>query len=283
MVKTNYICEANSSEKNLSESLKDSFFESRITESPVSPNNLDDLEVESDFREGLSDLADSLENILEHEQKKLSALNDCNEHTELSKNNQKSVDDIVNDSEVGDKKEIVAGQIKQNVDTPESYSDLSVNSDDVLKSLTDELLESKLDQLFEDDLDSENNDKEFNQELMEDLEDPDNVELITVDDSFEEYADVKYPCLLINGATSQEEIDFLKKFQSNKKDSKAIFLYCEAPQGVIEVGYVELSLHFLLTLSRMPGYRLFSVFSEESTKQEIDLTNPKILINFISF
>ena len=47
MVKTNYICEANSSEKNLSESLKDSFFESRITESPVSPNNLDDLEVES--------------------------------------------------------------------------------------------------------------------------------------------------------------------------------------------------------------------------------------------
>ena len=79
-----------------------------------------------------------------------------------------------------------------------------------------------------------------------------------------------------------EEVDFLRSFSTEKNNSKAIYLYCEAAQGVCEIGYIKLTLKFLLTLSRMPGYRLYSLYSDTSERNEIKLDDPEILSNFIS-
>ena len=96
------------------------------------------------------------------------------------------------------------------------------------------------------------------------------------------YAEIKYPCLLLNGASTNEEVDFLRSFSTEKNNSKAIYLYCEAAQGVCEIGYIKLTLKFLLTLSRMPGYRLYSLYSDTSERNEIKLDDPEVLSNFIS-
>ena len=69
---------------------------------------------------------------------------------------------------------------------------------------------------------------------------------------------------------------------TEKNNSKAIYLYCEAAQGVCEIGYIKLTLKFLLTLSRMPGYRLYSLYSDTSERNEIKLDDPEVLSNFIS-
>lgn len=261
MVKTDCTSDA----KVLEEALGSPMFQNDSIDSSLSPNNLDDLEIENnfenDFEYGFSNLVDSLENIIESEKNKNESIN----------------------VPVKKEEEYLTEETEQSSISSEEFVDTFNKCDDTLKDLTEDMIESQLNQLFTDDLEMGRNCEENNQDLLNDQEDPDNIELVTVNDSFEEYADVVYPCLIINGATSQEEVNFLKRFQVSKEDSKAIFLYCEASQGVIEIGHVELSLQFLLTLSRMPGYKLFSVFSEESTKQEINLTNPEVLINFISF
>lgn len=254
----------------LEEALGSHMFQNNSIDSSLSPNNLDDLEIENnfenDFEYGFSNLVDSLEDIVESE-----------------KNKKESISVPVNIEEEYSVEECLTEETEQNSISSEEFVDTFNKCDNTPEELTEDLIESQLNQLFTDDLEMDNNSKENNQDLMDDQEDPDNVELVTVNDSFEEFAEVVYPCLIINGATSQEEVNFLKRFQVRKENSKAIFLYCEAPQGIIEIGHVELSLQFLLTLSRMPGYKLFSVFSEKSTKQEINLTNPEVLINFISF
>ena len=96
------------------------------------------------------------------------------------------------------------------------------------------------------------------------------------------YAEINYPCLLLNGASTNEEVEFLRSFSTLENNSKAIYLYCEAPQGVCEIGYIKLNLKFLLTLSRMPGYRLYSLYSSTSERNEIKLDDPEFLRNFIS-
>lgn len=145
----------------------------------------------------------------------------------------------------------------------------------------DSLLDDKLNQIFS----TEDFDDDFEQSAEEQNVDKyyqeDDVNLESVIDE-STYAEIKYPCLLLNGASTNEEVDFLRSFSTEKNNSKAIYLYCEAAQGVCEIGYIKLTLKFLLTLSRMPGYRLYSLYSDTLERNEIKLDDPEVLSNFIS-
>ena len=144
----------------------------------------------------------------------------------------------------------------------------------------DDELDDELEKLF-DEVDDEVEDisEEIPEEEKQYKEDEVNLESV-VDETA--YAEINYPCLLLNGASTNEEVEFLRSFSTVENNSKAIYLYCEAPQGVCEIGYIKLNLKFLLTLSRMPGYRLYSLFSSTSERNEIKLDDPEFLRNFIS-
>lgn len=144
----------------------------------------------------------------------------------------------------------------------------------------DDELDDELEKLF-DEVDDEVEDipEEIPEEEKQYKEDEVNLESI-VDETA--YAEINYPCLLLNGASTNEEVEFLRSFSTVENNSKAIYLYCEAPQGVCEIGYIKLNLKFLLTLSRMPGYRLYSLYSSTSERNEIKLDDPEFLRNFIS-
>ena len=144
----------------------------------------------------------------------------------------------------------------------------------------DDELDDELEKLF-DEVDDEVEDipEEIPEEEKQYKEDEVNLESV-VDETA--YAEINYPCLLLNGASTNEEVEFLRSFSTVENNSKAIYLYCEAPQGVCEIGYIKLNLKFLLTLSRMPGYRLYSLYSSTSERNEIKLDDPEVLRNFIS-
>ena len=144
----------------------------------------------------------------------------------------------------------------------------------------DDELDDELEKLF-DEVDDEVEDipEEIPEEEKQYKEDEVNLESI-VDETA--YAEINYPCLLLNGASTNEEVEFLRSFGTVENNSKAIYLYCEAPQGVCEIGYIKLNLKFLLTLSRMPGYRLYSLYSSTSERNEIKLDDPEFFRNFIS-
>ena len=136
----------------------------------------------------------------------------------------------------------------------------------------DSLLDDQLNQIFSTEDFNADFDDNFEQSAEEENVDKyyqeDNVNLESVVDE-STYAEIKYPCLLLNGASTNEEVDFLRSFSTEENNSKAIYLYCEAAQGVCEIGYIKLTLKFLLTLSRMPGYRLYSLYSDTSERNEI--------------
>lgn len=145
----------------------------------------------------------------------------------------------------------------------------------------DSLLDDKLNQIFSTEDFDDNFEQSAEEQNVDKYYQEDDVNLESVIDE-STYAEIKYPCLLLNGASTNEEVDFLRSFSTEKNNSKAIYLYCEAAQGVYEIGYIKLTLKFLLTLSRMPGYRLYSLYSDTSERNEIKLDDPEILSNFIS-
>lgn len=167
-----------------------------------------------------------------------------------------------------------------NKDNSEESTVDDLNKEDESDEI-DSLLDDKLNQIFS----TEDFDDDFEQSAEEQNVDKyyqeDDVNLESVIDE-STYAEIKYPCLLLNGASTNEEVDFLRSFSTEKNNSKAIYLYCEAAQGVCEIGYIKLTLKFLLTLSRMPGYRLYSLYSDTSERNEIKLDDPEVLSNFIS-
>ena len=145
----------------------------------------------------------------------------------------------------------------------------------------DSLLDDKLNQIFSTEDFDDNFEQSAEEQNVDKYYQEDDVNLESVIDE-STYAEIKYPCLLLNGASTNEEVDFLRSFSTEKNNSKAIYLYCEAAQGVCEIGYIKLTLKFLLTLSRMPGYRLYSLYSDTSKRNEIKLDDPEVLSNFIS-
>lgn len=189
----------------------------------------------------------------------------------FSKDN--SEESTVGDFSKDDSEEPTVGNSEESMTDDFSKED---ESDEI-----DSLLDDKLNQIFS----TEDFDDDFEQSAEEQNVDKyyqeDDVNLESVIDE-STYAEIKYPCLLLNGASTNEEVDFLRSFSTEKNNSKAIYLYCEAAQGVCEIGYIKLTLKFLLTLSRMPGYRLYSLYSDTSERNEIKLDDPEVLSNFIS-
>ena len=223
------------------------------------------LDSELDLNFDSSSLADDLEGFVKNDAVQESI-------TEYSK--EPMTDDLSKDNS----EESTVGDFSKDDSEEPTVDDLSKEdeSDEI-----DSLLDDKLNQIFS----TEDFDDDFEQSAEEQNVDKyyqeDDVNLESVIDE-STYAEIKYPCLLLNGASTNEEVDFLRSFSTEKNNSKAIYLYCEAAQGVCEIGYIKLTLKFLLTLSRMPGYRLYSLYSDTSERNEIKLDDPEVLSNFIS-
>lgn len=233
------------------------------------------LDSELDLNFDSSSLADDLEGFVKNDtvQESITEYSKEPMTDDLSKE-EPTVDNFIKD----DSEESTVGDFSKDDSEEPTVDDLSKEdeSDEI-----DSLLDDKLNQIFS----TEDFDDDFEQSAEEQnvdkyyQEDDVNIESV-IDEST--YAEIKYPCLLLNGASTNEEVDFLRSFSTEKNNSKAIYLYCEAAQGVCEIGYIKLTLKFLLTLSRMPGYRLYSLYSDTSERNEIKLDDPEVLSNFIS-
>lgn len=223
------------------------------------------LDNELDLNFDSSSLADDLEGFVK---------NDTVQESTTEYTTEPMADDLSKD----DSEEPMVGDFSKDDSEEPTVDDFSKEdeSDEI-----DSLLDDKLNQIFS----TEDFDDDFEQSAEEQNVDKyyqeDDVNLESVIDE-STYAEIKYPCLLLNGASTNEEVDFLRSFSTEKNNSKAIYLYCEAAQGVCEIGYIKLTLKFLLTLSRMPGYRLYSLYSDTSERNEIKLDDPEVLSNFIS-
>ena len=233
------------------------------------------LDSELDLNFDSSSLADDLEGFVKNDTVQESITEYSKEPMtyDLSKE-EPTVDNFSKDNS----EESTVGDFSKDDSEEPTVDDLSKEdeSDEI-----DSLLDDKLNQIFS----TEDFDDDFEQSAEEQNVDKyyqeDDVNLESVIDE-STYAEIKYPCLLLNGASTNEEVDFLRSFSTEKNNSKAIYLYCEAAQGVCEIGYIKLTLKFLLTLSRMPGYRLYSLYSDTSERNEIKLDDPEVLSNFIS-
>ena len=241
------------------------------------------LDSELDLNFDSSSLADDLEGFVKNDtgQESITQYSKEQMTDDLSKE-EPTVDNFSKD----DSEETIADNFsKDNSEEPMVGNSEESMTDDFSKEdesdEIDSLLDDKLNQIFS----TEDFDDDFEQSAEEQNVDKyyqeDDVNLESVIDE-STYAEIKYPCLLLNGASTNEEVDFLRSFSTEKNNSKAIYLYCEAAQGVCEIGYIKLTLKFLLTLSRMPGYRLYSLYSDTSERNEIKLDDPEILSNFIS-
>lgn len=233
------------------------------------------LDSELDLNFDSSSLADDLEGFVKNDtvQESITKYSKEPMTDDLSKEDP-TVDNFSKDNS----EESTVGDFSKDDSEEPTVDDLSKEdeSDEI-----DSLLDDKLNQIFS----TEDFDDDFEQSAEEQNVDKyyqeDDVNLESVIDE-STYAEIKYPCLLLNGASTNEEVDFLRSFSTEKNNSKAIYLYCEAAQGVCEIGYIKLTLKFLLTLSRMPGYRLYSLYSDTSERNEIKLDDPEVLSNFIS-
>lgn len=248
------------------------------------------LEDELDLDLNTDSLADSLESVVE-QSPGVDALAQTSQESPLTKTQFKEshtfhteVDNVKTFCTESDEIETRSNEI--NVENHSTEDDYNTNDDldDGLGEdgfdVDDDELDDELEKLF-DEVDDEVEDipEEIPEEEKQYKEDEVNLESV-VDETA--YAEINYPCLLLNGASTNEEVEFLRSFSTVENNSKAIYLYCEAPQGVCEIGYIKLNLKFLLTLSRMPGYRLYSLYSSTSERNEIKLDDPEFLRNFIS-
>lgn len=238
------------------------------------------LDSELDLNFDSSSLADDLEGFVKNDtvQESITEYSKEPMTDDLSKE-ESTVDNFNKDNS----EESTVGDFSKDDSEEPTVDDLSKEdeSDEDESDEIDSLLDDKLNQIFS----TEDFDDDFEQSAEEQNVDKyyqeDDVNLESVIDE-STYAEIKYPCLLLNGASTNEEVDFLRSFSTEKNNSKAIYLYCEAAQGVCEIGYIKLTLKFLLTLSRMPGYRLYSLYSDTSERNEIKLDDPEVLSNFIS-
>lgn len=233
------------------------------------------LDSELDLNFDSSSLADDLEGFVKNDtvQESITEYSKEPMTDDLSKE-EPTVDNFSKDNS----EESTVGDFSKDDSEEPTVDDLSKEDE---SDKIDSLLDDKLNQIFS----TEDFDDDFEQSAEEQNVDKyyqeDDVNLESVIDE-STYAEIKYPCLLLNGASTNEEVDFLRSFSTEKNNSKAIYLYCEAAQGVCEIGYIKLTLKFLLTLSRMPGYRLYSLYSDTSERNEIKLDDPEVLSNFIS-
>ena len=92
------------------------------------------------------------------------------------------------------------------------------------------------------------------------------------------WKDIKYPCLFIDGITSEEELRFFK--ESSKGSDASLPLYCNVENIPLEVGSMELELHALLALKGIFDYKL-ALYKSADQRIPLDLNDPNVLIKFI--
>lgn len=237
------------------------------------------LDNELDLNFDSSSLADALEGFVKNDTVQESTTKYTTEYSKEPMTDDLSKDEpmVDNFSKDNSEESTVGDFSKDNSEEPmvDNFSKED-ESDEI-----DSLLDDKLNQIFSTEDFDDNFEQSAEEQNVDKYYQEDDVNLESVIDE-STYAEIKYPCLLLNGASTNEEVDFLRSFSTEKNNSKAIYLYCEAAQGVCEIGYIKLTLKFLLTLSRMPGYRLYSLYSDTSERNEIKLDDPEILSNFIS-
>lgn len=89
---------------------------------------------------------------------------------------------------------------------------------------------------------------------------------------------MKYPCLVISGLTTEEELTFFRKREYSEEVS--LPLYCEMENVPYEIGKMELSFDSLLALRVIADYDLKLYRSAQDVIQ-IDLNDPITLLKFI--
>lgn len=89
---------------------------------------------------------------------------------------------------------------------------------------------------------------------------------------------LKYPCILIEGVESEEELSFFKQRQVNPE--YGLPFYCVLEDVPFEIGQFELSFDSLLSLRVIFSYKLWLLKSPDE-KIFIDLNNPAMLFKFI--
>lgn len=91
--------------------------------------------------------------------------------------------------------------------------------------------------------------------------------------------ELDYPCVLIKGIQSQEELSFFMNRGGSKEKLLPLFLDFE---GYIKrIGFFEVSLNTLLVLKSIGDYELF-IIKSPSEKVQIDLNSDQVLEKFIS-
>lgn len=88
-----------------------------------------------------------------------------------------------------------------------------------------------------------------------------------------------YPCVLIRGIQSQEELTFFMNRRGS--NDKLLPLFLDFEGYVKRIGVFEVSLNTLLVLRSVGNYELFIVKSPDE-KVQIDLNSYKVLESFIS-
>lgn len=106
------------------------------------------------------------------------------------------------------------------------------------------------------------------------------VELQVIDDFIEPVkSNVKYPHILIDGVTTEQEVMYFHKKFVDKE--KALPLYMVFSDMYKCIGHFELTLNNLLTIRSIAPYNIKLVM-DDNTSIPIDLGDPTQLIKFIN-
>lgn len=89
---------------------------------------------------------------------------------------------------------------------------------------------------------------------------------------------VEYPCVFLEGITSNEEIEFFRNHDTDEDTS--VRAYCSVAGEPISLGKIDLTLHALLTIRSIFDYRI-SLHKNRDCVITIDLNDPETLIKFI--
>lgn len=101
-----------------------------------------------------------------------------------------------------------------------------------------------------------------------------------VDNDLEDFAmeNVQYPCIFIDGITTEEEVQF---FRSKERDvNTSLPMYCMIEGIPLSLGRLELSLDSLLELRSLFDYKI-TLYRSINDKVPIDLNDAQQLIKFI--
>lgn len=89
---------------------------------------------------------------------------------------------------------------------------------------------------------------------------------------------VKYPCIVIGGVTSEEEVKYFRNREVDEASS--LPMYCLVEGIPLGLGGLELSLVSLLALRTLFPYKV-TLYRSVNDSVEIDLNDANTLVKFI--